>query len=57
MKTKHWKLLSSIIGFDLVLDSTAESIYSNTNHPYINLINIARLKNISLKEAWNVSSC
>ena len=56
MKTKHWKLLSSIIGFDLVLDNSVESIYSNTNHPYINLINLSRLKNISLREAWNTSN-
>tara|TARA_R110000765_G_C18944234_1_gene607939 strand:+ start:1107 stop:2597 length:1491 start_codon:yes stop_codon:yes gene_type:complete len=53
MKSKHWKELSELIGFDLVFDTNDDSIYSNSNHKFVNLINIARLKNISLKDAWN----
>ena len=53
MKSKHWKELSQIIGFDLVFDSNDDSIYSNSNHAYINLINLSRLKDIPLKNAWN----
>ncbi len=53
MKSKHWKELSKNIGFDLVFDTNDDSIYSNSNHAYINLINLSRLKNISLRDAWN----
>tara|TARA_R100001443_G_scaffold4068_2_gene12217 strand:+ start:7003 stop:8508 length:1506 start_codon:yes stop_codon:yes gene_type:complete len=53
MKSKHWKELSKIIGFDLVFDTNDDSIYSNSNHVYVNLINLSRLKNIPLKDAWN----
>ena len=31
MKSKHWKELSDLIGFDLVFDNSDESIFANTN--------------------------
>ena len=53
MKSKHWKELSQKIGFNLVFDNNDQSIYTNTNYRYANLINLARLKDISLKEAFD----
>ena len=50
MKQKHWKELSQMIGFNLVFNENDDSIYSNSNHQYINLINTARLKDVSLDE-------
>ena len=50
MKQKHWKELSQMIGFNLVFNENDDSIYTNSNHQYINLINTARLKDISLEE-------
>ena len=55
MKSKHWKELSDLIGFDLVFDNSDESIFANTNHKYVNLINLARLKGLSLHDAWNTT--
>ena len=49
MKSKHWKELSDMIGFNLVFNDD-DSIYTNSNHKYINLINTARLKDVSLEE-------
>ena len=55
MKSKHWKELSELIGFDLVFDTNDDSIYSNNNHQFVNLINMSRLKDISLEDEWNSS--
>ena len=55
MKSKHWKELSELIGFDLVFDTNDDSIYSNSNHQFVNLINMSRLKDISLEDEWNSS--
>ena len=56
MKSKHWKELSSLIGFNLVFDNNKdESIFANSNHKYVNLINLARLKGLSLRDAWNTA--
>jgi len=50
MKQKHWKELSSKVGFNLVFNDNDDSVYTNSNHQFINLINKARLKDISLAE-------
>jgi|TARA_R110002012_G_scaffold280114_2_gene468559 superfamily I DNA/RNA helicase len=50
MKTKHWKELSNMIGFNLVFNENDDSVYTNSNHKYINLINTARLKDVTLEE-------
>ena len=51
-KKKNWKELSSLVGWDLNFDESDESIYTNTNHKFVNLINLARLKNTDLLEEW-----
>ena len=51
-KKKNWKELSSLVGWDLNFDESDESIYSNTNHKFVNLINLARLKNTDLLQEW-----
>tara|TARA_R110002110_G_scaffold67270_2_gene183630 strand:+ start:249 stop:1766 length:1518 start_codon:yes stop_codon:yes gene_type:complete len=55
MKSKHWKELSDLIGFNLVFNDD-DSIYTNSNHKYINLINTARVKDVSLEEECRNSS-
>ena len=54
-KKKNWKELSSLVGWDLNFDESDESIYTNTNHKFVNLINLARLKNTELLEEWRRS--
>jgi len=51
-KKKNWKELSSLVGWDLNFDESDESIYTNTNHKFVNLINLARLKNTDLLQEW-----
>ena len=50
MKGKHWKELSDLIGFNLVVNDNDDSIYTNSNFKYLNLINSARIKDITLEE-------
>ena len=40
-KKKNWKELSSLVGWDLNFDESDESIYTNTNHKFVNLINFS----------------
>jgi superfamily I DNA/RNA helicase len=54
-KKKNWKELSALVGWDLNFDESDESIYTNTNHKFVNLINLARLKNTELLEEWRRS--
>ena len=54
-KKKNWKELSSMIGWDLNFDESEESIYTNTNHKFVNLINLSRLKNTELITEWRNS--
>ena len=56
MKGKHWKELSDLIGFNLVVNDNDDSIYTNSNFKYLNLINAARIKDITLKEECSNSS-
>ena len=51
-KKKNWKELSSLVGWDLNFDESDENIYTNTNHKFVNLINLARLKNTDLLQEW-----
>jgi len=36
MKDKHWKELSDLIGFNLVVNDNDDSIYTNSNFKYLN---------------------
>ena len=54
-KKKNWKELSSLVGWDLNFDDGDESIYTNTNHKFVNLINLARLKNNNLLDEWRMN--
>ena len=54
-KKKNWKELSSMIGWDLNFDESEDSIFTNTNHKFVNLINLSRLKNTELMEEWRNS--
>ena len=52
LRKKIGKSCLHFVGWDLNFDESDESIYTNTNHKFVNLINLARLKNTDLLEEW-----
>ena len=56
MQKEHYKELSSVIGVDIGVDKTNEDnmMESNaSNDPYLSIINLARLRKVSLRKQYN----
>ena len=59
MQPEHYRELSNAIGISITVDKVNEdeNILDKTNNsdPYLNIINLARLRKVSLKEQYNKS--